>query len=73
MVRLGDEAIERGRAAVAERSRDLPVELQAEVGHQIGVGALKYAELSTDLGHDSFLLESPELYELVRCFLERRR
>lgn len=32
-----------------------------------------YAELSTDLGHDSFLLESPELYELVRCFLERRR
>jgi arginyl-tRNA synthetase len=45
---LVDEAIERGRAAVAERSRDLPVELQAEVGHQIGVGALKYAELSTD-------------------------
>ena len=30
-----------------------------------------YAELDTDLGHDSFLLESPELYELVRGFLER--
>jgi homoserine O-acetyltransferase len=30
-----------------------------------------YAELSTDLGHDSFLLESPELYALVRGFLER--
>ncbi len=30
-----------------------------------------YAELSTDLGHDSFLLESPELYALVRAFLER--
>jgi homoserine O-acetyltransferase len=28
-----------------------------------------YAELSTDLGHDSFLLESPQLYELVRGFL----
>ena len=29
-----------------------------------------YAELSTDLGHDSFLLESEELYALVRSFLE---
>lgn len=28
-----------------------------------------YAELKTDLGHDSFLLESPALYELVRSFL----
>jgi homoserine O-acetyltransferase len=30
-----------------------------------------YAELATDLGHDSFLLESEELYGLVRGFLER--
>lgn len=30
-----------------------------------------YAELATDLGHDSFLLESPELYGLVSSFLER--
>ena len=30
-----------------------------------------YAELSTDLGHDSFLLESEELYALIRGFLER--
>jgi homoserine O-acetyltransferase len=29
-----------------------------------------YAELSTDLGHDSFLLESEELYALIRGFLE---
>lgn len=28
-----------------------------------------YAELTTDLGHDSFLLESPALYDLVRSFL----
>src|SRR5690606_11724820 len=28
-----------------------------------------YAELHTDLGHDSFLLESPQLYDLVRGFL----
>jgi len=31
--------------------------------------AATYAELSTDLGHDSFLVESPELYDLVRSFL----
>ncbi len=30
-----------------------------------------YAELATDLGHDSFLLESDELYGLLRGFLER--
>jgi homoserine O-acetyltransferase len=30
-----------------------------------------YAELDTDLGHDSFLLESDALYSLVRGFLER--
>ncbi len=30
-----------------------------------------YAELSTDLGHDSFLLESADLYALIRGFLER--
>jgi homoserine O-acetyltransferase len=28
-----------------------------------------YAELTSDLGHDSFLLESPALYDLVRAFL----
>jgi homoserine O-acetyltransferase len=32
-----------------------------------------YAELTTDLGHDSFLLESEQLYGLVRGFLERER
>ncbi|MDF9832781.1 homoserine O-acetyltransferase [Ereboglobus sp. PH5-5] len=29
-----------------------------------------YAEITTDLGHDSFLLESEELYALVRGFLK---
>ncbi len=32
-----------------------------------------YAEIATDLGHDSFLLESEELYALVRGFLEREQ
>lgn len=31
-----------------------------------------YAELATDLGHDSFLLESEALYTLVRTFLETK-
>lgn len=30
-----------------------------------------YAQLDIDLGHDSFLLESPQLYELIGAFLER--
>ncbi|MEM9025847.1 MAG: hypothetical protein AAGB06_02810 [Verrucomicrobiota bacterium] len=29
-----------------------------------------YVECSMDLGHDSFLLHSQELYELVRSFLK---
>ncbi len=30
-----------------------------------------YAQLDTDLGDDSFLLESPQIYDLVRDFFER--
>ncbi len=48
-----------------------------EQNRQIALALLRagksasYAELATDLGHDSFLLESEELYALVRAFLER--
>ena len=48
-----------------------------EQNRQIALALLRagkrasYAELATDLGHDSFLLESEELYTLVRAFLER--
>jgi arginyl-tRNA synthetase len=47
-----DEAIERGRAAVAEKNPDLPTEQRATVGRAIGIGALKYADLSTDRVRD---------------------
>jgi arginyl-tRNA synthetase len=47
-IELIDEAIDRGRAAVAERSPELPAAEQAVLGHNIGIGALKYAELSSD-------------------------
>ncbi|MBU6315668.1 MAG: arginine--tRNA ligase, partial [Acidobacteria bacterium] len=45
---LVDGAIERGRALVAERSPELPADEQAELGHALGIGSLKYAELSSD-------------------------
>ena len=45
---LVDAAIERGRAIVAERSPELPVDERDALGSRIGIGALKYAELSTD-------------------------
>jgi len=47
-IELIDEAIDRGRALVAERSAELPADEQAMLGRSLGVGALKYAELSTD-------------------------
>jgi arginyl-tRNA synthetase len=47
-IELVDESVERGRAKVAERSAELPADEQAELGRMIGIGALKYAELSTD-------------------------
>ena len=43
-----DEAIERGRAVVAEKNPELPAEQRDVVGRQVGIGALKYADLSTD-------------------------
>ena len=43
-----DEAIERGQAAVAEKNPELPPEQRDVVGRQVGIGALKYADLSTD-------------------------
>ena len=43
-----DEAIERGKAAVAEKNPELPAEQRERVGHDVGIGALKYADLSTD-------------------------
>ncbi len=45
---LVDGAIERGRAVVAERSGELPAEERAALGNALGIGALKYAELSSD-------------------------
>jgi arginyl-tRNA synthetase len=45
---LVDVAIERGAAIVAERAADLPTDEADALGSVIGLGALKYAELSSD-------------------------
>jgi arginyl-tRNA synthetase len=47
-----DEAIERGVAAVAAKNPDLPTGLRESIGRSVGVGALKYADLSTDRVRD---------------------
>jgi arginyl-tRNA synthetase len=47
-----DEAIERGIAAVAAKNPDLPGTLRESIGRSVGVGAMKYADLSTDRVRD---------------------
>jgi arginyl-tRNA synthetase len=43
-----NEAIERATAAVREKNPEMPAEQQADVGRMVGIGAIKYADLSTD-------------------------
>jgi arginyl-tRNA synthetase len=45
---LLDEAVARAAAVVAEKSPDLSPEEQAAVARAVGIGALKYADLSND-------------------------
>jgi arginyl-tRNA synthetase len=45
---LVDEAVQRGTHGVAQRSAELTPTERAEVGRVIGIGALKFSELSTD-------------------------
>ncbi len=47
-VELLDEALERAAIAVDEKNPNLTEDERAEVVHTIGIGAVKYAELSTD-------------------------
>ena len=45
---LLDEAVERATASVREKNHDMSPAEQAEVGRMVGIGAVKYADLSTD-------------------------
>jgi arginyl-tRNA synthetase len=45
---LLDEAVERATAQVEEKSHDLSADTKAAVAKAVGIGALKYADLSSD-------------------------
>ncbi|MDN4502597.1 arginine--tRNA ligase [Alteromonadaceae bacterium BrNp21-10] len=46
LVELLDEAVERSAALIAKRESDLSVELRSEIARKVGIGAVKYADLS---------------------------
>lgn len=48
LIDLLDEAVARAAAAVAEKNPDLPEDERRAVARMVGIGALKYADLSTD-------------------------
>ncbi len=48
LVELLDEAVDRAAAAVAEKNPDLDDDARADVARFVGIGAVKYADLSTD-------------------------
>ncbi|GHJ92544.1 arginine--tRNA ligase [Streptomyces sp. NE5-10] len=52
LVDLLDEAIDRASAVVREKARDLTEAEIAERGAQVGIGAVKYADLSTSAARD---------------------
>ena len=52
LVDLLNEGIERAAAAMKERSSDLSPERQAAVAHALGIGAVKYGDLSTERVRD---------------------
>ena len=52
LVDLLRDGIERAEAALKERSSDLSPEEQAATAHALGVGAVKYADLSTERTRD---------------------
>jgi arginyl-tRNA synthetase len=52
LVELLDEAVERGRTAVASRDPSLDERELNVLGNQLGIGAVKYADLSTERHRD---------------------
>jgi arginyl-tRNA synthetase len=48
LVELLDEAVERAAAAVGDKNPELDADTRASVARMIGIGAVKYADLSSD-------------------------
>ncbi|QYG93045.1 arginine--tRNA ligase [Iamia sp. SCSIO 61187] len=55
LVDLLDEAVERAEATIAERNPDLVGDERAAVAQAVGIGAIKYADLSSDRVKDYVL------------------
>ena len=52
LIDLLQEGIDRAAAVMKERGSDLSAERQAAVAHALGIGAVKYADLSTERNRD---------------------
>ena len=52
LIDLLSEGVDRAAAAMKERASDLSPERQAAVAHALGIGAVKYADLSTERVRD---------------------
>lgn len=52
LVDLLDEAIERASVAVRQKNPEMPAELVQQTARSVGVGAIKYADLSTERTKD---------------------
>ncbi len=52
LIDLLTEGVERARQAMASRPSDLSPEAQQHVAHALGIGAIKYADLSTERTRD---------------------
>ena len=52
LVDLLDEGVARAEAALAERDADVPEDARAVIARALGIGAVKYADLSTDRTKD---------------------
>jgi arginyl-tRNA synthetase len=48
LVDLLDEAVQRAEAAIVEKNPELPADERSAVARTVGIGAVKYADLSTD-------------------------
>ncbi len=55
LIDLIEEAVTRATAAVVDKNPDLDGTTQAAVARAVGIGAMKYADLSTDRGKDYIL------------------
>jgi arginyl-tRNA synthetase len=49
---LLDEAVERARKLIDEKSTDVPEETRAALANSVGIGAIKYADLGNDHARD---------------------